>query len=331
MTERSADLIRKLGDYGRVKHCRDSAMGPLRCSRGPHSDVWPISCSTLDDMCCEPAGRHRSLRSGQWHSNLHRRHDLPGVVGFGLSYLLVFTVRRRQSTLDQLLCLARVPRSQIATHPFEPSCSGTCGAPAGVRASRIDDSGRDPTQQSQCATRACSKLQRGGAALVNRRSVLSRLDDDLLCERATGNGEGRGGRDVSFCAACLPACTTPHLKALRWFASKPIQVLRKTVTRRLVFGLRLLLPFSSSPFVWPPGIHAHDSYPCAAQEHSHEANGSNRREVPCPRLRRPSPGHLYVRGRVVKSGVRYSLLHRVWDTLDARSAASAVRHSGPSC
>jgi hypothetical protein len=185
--------------------------------------------------------------------------------------------------------LARIPRSRNATGSVEPFC---------VRASRIDDACRgSESQKSLCAAWACSKLQRGGFALDHRRSVLSRLDHCYVSAQLGTAKEDVTGMCHSAVLACLHDTKTPG-----WFASKPIQVLRKTVTRRLVFGLRLLLPFSSSPFVWPPGIHAHDSYPCAAQEHSHEANGSNRRKVPCPRLQGPSPGHLSARpGREERS------------------------------
>ena len=65
----------------------------------------------------------------------------------------------------------------------------------------------------------------------------------LRCERATnttghGEGEGRGGRDVSpSYATCLLVCLHDTGLVSWQIAAIPIQVLRKTVTRRLVFGL----------------------------------------------------------------------------------------------
>lgn len=53
----------------------------------------------------------------------------------------------------------------------------------------------------------------------------------------TGESEGRGGQGCVPFLRCLLARLPPRHRFSWQIASKPIQVLRKTVTRRLVFGL----------------------------------------------------------------------------------------------
>lgn len=150
------------------------------------------------------------------------------------------------------------------------------------------------------------------SSLVPRRSVLSRLDYYVSAQllllplgtaRARG-GEGRGGRDVcpsyAACLLCPSASTTPV-----WLANRNHTDSGGEKDGHAAAGLRPMCASCCRPFrrrrlaASQAGIiHAHDSYPCAAQKDSHEASGTNRRQVPCARRPAPSPGHLDVRGRL---------------------------------
>jgi hypothetical protein len=117
-------------------------------------------------------------------------------------------------------------------------------------------------------------------------------------------------------------------------AGKPAFKLRRneTVTRRLVFGLRLLLPFLSSglrTFMPTTRILAQ------LKSTRMKLAAPIRLGVPSLTRRAPAvqhPATLRVRGRDVKSGAQ-----RSWPPpcagypVDARSAASAVRPLSPSC
>ena len=150
------------------------------------------------------------------------------------------------------------------------------------------------------------QLQRGGFRFFPCPSSFCSVTARLLCERATtgyagsGEGEGRSDRDVSpsTLPTCSSASTTPVVSLANGRQTDSSAEERRSRGGWSSACVRLLLPFSSTPFVSFPGIHAHDSYPCAAHKSSHEANGTNRRKVPCPRRPRPSPGHLDVRGRL---------------------------------
>jgi hypothetical protein len=84
------------------------------------------------------------------------------------------------------------------------------------------------------------------SSLVPRRSVLSRLDYYVSAQLLLllGTARARGGERGEVAGMCalltLPACFArlPPRHRYGWqIATIPIQVVRKTVTRRLVFGL----------------------------------------------------------------------------------------------
>lgn len=120
-----------------------------------------------------------------------------------------------------------------------------------VRASRIQTTlaeirrRRVSAQRGRAASCSCSV---GALAFFPCPSSFCSVTARLLCERATttttGHGEGEGRRRGDVAGMCplltLPACSArlPPRHRYGWqIATIPIQVVRKTVTRRLVFGL----------------------------------------------------------------------------------------------
>jgi hypothetical protein len=135
-----------------------------------------------------------------------------------------------------------------------------------------------------------------------RRSALSRSN-----YYTTGNGE-RESRLTGMClyeSLCLCHRQTSLTPRARVWLAKQLCVEKDG---HAAAGLRPT-PLVAFLVIWTADVYAHDSYPCAAQEHSHEASGSNR--LGGGSLFSHTASHstrppLRVRGRVVKSGAQRS-------------------------
>jgi hypothetical protein len=174
-------------------------------------------------------------------------------------------------------------------------------------------------------------VQRGGLHFrpwygpCHRRSALS--PSDYYWEQERIGVAGMCCYESLYLATARPHSTGPGL------ASKPALSRNETVTRRLVFGLRLLLPFLSSglrTFMPTTRILAQlksTRMKLAAPIVSESLLSHGEHQA----VQHPATFTCARPGREERSAALLVSTVCVRDTLDARSAASAVRHLSPSC
>lgn len=139
----------------------------------------------------------------------------------GYCTLLVFTVGPRQSTSDLQVCMARVPRSQIATRLI---CSGTCGCACGREAIANRRRRWPRSDGSRVSARRRGLEEAWGCwpliALSSSQVLLCHgstevLPSTMYCEHYTGNGEGRLSGVTGMPSLCA-ATARPHSKGPGW-------------------------------------------------------------------------------------------------------------------